>query len=338
MGSRFSNLKWLLFLAGAAAAAVSSAQAQAEMKAGQSISFSSPTNSDVSSDASSLSAKKPDLPDLPNELRAPSSFNSEAMFATPPQSFAPSVSPAQGERLKKLLDDRNNWALMTPEEILGVDTPEKIFQIPERDAAGQEKNQTAVDRYYLRQDQAQTAGVAGHDYKAGDQNRQPDAGAFNPVSSRLGNSGQILNQPPVVAPGNGILNGQNDDSSWSKLFGSSQPSPAPDPAQLAAMNRFKQLLQPSPSPATMTTPSSGDASPYSSRQKWPNDVFGQPAAGAASVSYTPLSSGIGKASGLTALGAAQNNLQPPAPPAWAPKPAPWLSKTPQPFVVPQQKF
>ncbi|HEY1719546.1 MAG TPA: hypothetical protein VGH42_14795 [Verrucomicrobiae bacterium] len=328
MGSRFSNLKCFLLLVGAMAA-VSSAQAQA----GQSISFSSPANSDGSSDASSLSAKTTDLPDLPNELRAPPSFNSEDIPATP-QSFAPAASPAQGERLKKLLDDRSNWALMTPEEILGVDTPEKILQVSGRDAAGQKKNPTAVDRYYQRQDQAQTSGSKGYDYKARDQN---EADAFNPVSSRLGNSGQILNQPPVIAPENGILGGQSDDSGWSKLFGSSQQPPVSDPAQQAAADRFKQLLEPSHTP-TMTTPSSGDTtSPYSLRQTFPNDGFGQTPATAASVSYTPLSSGIGTASGLTALGA-QNNLKPAAPPPWAPKPAPWLSKTPQPFVVPQQKF
>jgi hypothetical protein len=329
MVPRFSNLKRLLLLGGVVAA-VSSAQAQE----GQSISFSSPANSDVSSDASSLSAKKPDLTDLPDALRAPSSFNSEAMSVPMPQSFAPAISPAQDERLKTMLDDRNNWALMTPEEILGVETPETILKIQERDADGQGKNLAAVDRYYQRQGQAQTAGVKGYDQKTSDQNRQPDAEAFNPVSSQLGNSGRILNQPSVIAPDDGTLGGQNDDSSWSKLFGSSQPVPAPNPAQPAAVDRFRQLLEPSPSSATVTTPSSGNASPYSSR---PNDVFGQPAANAASVSYTPLSSGIGTASGLTAPGA-QNNLKPAAPPAWAPKPAPWLSKTPQPFVVPQQKF
>lgn len=335
MGSRFSNLKWLLVLAGAVAMCPS-VQAQAAKVAGQPISFSSPADSDVPSDVS-LVPKSPDLSGLPDALRAPASLNSDANST--PSSFVPTrISPAQVDRLKTMLDARNNWASSTPEQILGVDTQKKNPQIPGRDASGQGQKQSAVDGFYQRQNQAQTAGVNGYDYKTGDQKRQADDGALNLVSSQLGNSGQILNQPQVIAPDSGLLGAQNDDSSWSKLFGSSQQASAPDPAQQAAMERFKQLLQPSPPPTTMTSPSSGEAN--SSSAFAPRDYrFGQSAVNPPAATYTPLSSGIGTASGLTALGASQNNWKPAAPPAWAPKPAPWLSKEPpQDFVVPKQKF
>ena len=226
---------------------------------------------------------------------------------------------------------------MTPEQILGVDTQKKNLRSPGRDDDGQEQKLSAVDRYNQRQNQARTAEVNGYDYKAGDQNRQTDAGAPDLLSSRLENSGQILNQPPVVAPDSGLLGSQNDDSGWSKLFGSSQQASAPDPAQQTAMDRFKQLLQPSHPSATMTMPSSGDAT--SSSAFAPRDYrFGQSPVNPSAGSYAPLSSGIGTASGLTALGASQSNWNPAEPPAWAPKPAPWLSKEPQDFVVPKQKF
>lgn len=335
MGSRFSNLKWLLVLAGAVGVSPS-VQAQAAKVAGQPISFSSPANSDAPSDVS-LVPKSPDLSGLPDELRVPASLNSDAN-STPP-SFVPArISPAQVDRLKTMLDDRNNWALMTPEQILGVDTQKKNLLTSGRAAAGQEQKLSAVDRYNQRQNQEQTAKVNGYDNKSGDQNRQTDAGAPDFVSGRFGNSWQILNQPPVIAPDNGLLGSQNEDSSLSKLFGSSQQASVPDPAQLAAMDRFKQLLQPSPPPATLTSPSSGD--PNSSSAFGSRDYhFGQSPQNPSAATYTPLSSGIGTASGLTALGAVQNNWKPAAPPAWAPKPAPWLSKAPpQDFVVPKQKF
>jgi hypothetical protein len=331
---RFSNLKWLLFLASASAAVP--VQAQDAKSAGQPISFSSPANSDAVPDVS-LVPKSPDLSGLPDALLVPKSLNSDAN-STPPSFVPRTVSPAQVDQLKTMLDDRKNWSLMTPEEILGVDTPEKILQIPRRDAAGQEQKLSAVDRYNQRRNQTQTPGVNGYDDNANNQDRRTDAGAINPVGSRLGNSSAGIWDQPVIAPENGILGGQNGDSSWSKLFGSSQQSSDPDPAQLAAMDRFKQLLQPSPSPATMTTPSSGDAAsatPYYA----PRDYrFGQSAANPSAASYTSLSSGIVTASGLKTPGAVQNNSQPAAPPAWVPKPAPWLSKMPQDFVVPKQKF
>jgi hypothetical protein len=331
---RFSNLKWLLILAGVAAAAQFS-QAQVEKVAGQPISFSSPASSDAPSDVS-LVPKSPDLSGLPDSLRAPQSLGSDA-DSTPPSFVPATISPSQVDKLKTILDDRKNWELMTPEEILGVETPEKILQISKRDAAGQEQKLSAVDRYNQRRDQAQAPGVNGYDDNADTQNRRMDSGAINSASSRLENSGAILGQP-AIAPENGIFGGQNDDSSWSKLFGPSHPSSDPDPAQLAAMERFKQLLQPSPSRATMTTPSSGDAASAASYA--PRDYhFGQPVPNPPAGSFTPLSSGIGTASVLTALGAAQNDWKPAEPPPWAPKPAPWLSKAPpQDFVVPKQKF
>jgi hypothetical protein len=314
------------------------------MKTGQAISISAPDNNEVSAGAPSLSAKAPVVADLPSELRAPASYNSQdftADFTAPPQAFVPAVSAAQSQRLKTMLDARNNWALETPEQILGVETPEKILNIPDRDAAGQQKNLTAVDRYYQRMNQTQAdAFRAGDENNAGQSNQQDaeknsrvDADIFNPANGRLGASGQILNQPTVAAPDNSILAGQGDESSWSKLFGSSQPSSAPDPAQLAAMNRFKQLLQPNASAA----PTPADSSTYSPYA--PRDYrHGQPAANQLAISFAPLSSGIGTPSGLSVRGGSQNNWKPPAPPAWAPKPAPWLSKKPQDFVVPKQIF
>jgi hypothetical protein len=333
MSPRFSNLKCLLLLA-VAVVAVSSAQAQDNKVAGQPISFSSPVNSDAPSDVS-LAPKSPDLSGLPDALRAPASFN-PADISEPSPVFAPPVSPAQSQQFKSMLDKRNNWALMTPAEILGVETPEKILQVSDRDTDGRQKTQSVVDRYYQRQDQPQTADENGNDYKTGGQNRQTDADKLTPAGSRYGDLGQLLNRSAVIAPGNGLLGGQNNDSGWSKLFDSSQPAAAvSDSAQQSSMSRFKQLLQPSPS--SETTPSSGDvnSSPYSKRDYG----FDPTAVNPPAASYTPLTSRIGTASGLTALGAnTQDDLKPAAPPAWAPKPAPWLSKTPQPFVVPQQKF
>lgn len=323
---RFPNLNWLLLLAVVAAASV---QAQDANSAGEPISFSSPAKGDAGSDGS-LDPKSPDVSGLPDSLRAPKSLNSDDNSAPP--AFVPTkVSPAQVNRLKTIQDDRKNWALLTPEEILGVHAPQNTLNNTKSDAAGQDEKSSAVDRYNQRQKQAQTLGTSD---SANDSGHQTDAGAINSEVGRLGNSGSIFDQP-VIAPETAVLGAQNYDSSWSKLFGSSQQPSGPDPAQLAAMNRFKQLLQPSqPAPIKTSSGNSTSASPYAPR----DDHFGREDANSSINTYTPLASGIVTASGVTSLGAAQNNSQPAPPPAWAPKPPPWLSKTPQPFVIPQQKF
>ena len=100
-----------------------------------------------------LSPKPPESLDLGDAVQAPT-----IQF----QRFAPGRAAAIGRAnglirpsraAQDLLDRRNNWMLLTPAEILGQVTPEKMLGIPERDAFGQRKYSTALERYTERQNQ-----------------------------------------------------------------------------------------------------------------------------------------------------------------------------------------
>ncbi len=63
--------------------------------------------------------------------------------------------------MQQLLNDRKNWIFMTPEEILGTSTTEKMLQPPERDAFGKEKNPTQLERFLQRESQARNGMTNG---------------------------------------------------------------------------------------------------------------------------------------------------------------------------------
>ena len=95
--------------------------------------------------------------------------------------------------MQDLSDRRKNWILLTPAEILGATTPEKILGIQEHDAAGQPKNSTAMERYTERQNQMLLANTNA--FQNGDsspawdfsRNRRNLSDIFNPINGGLEN-------------------------------------------------------------------------------------------------------------------------------------------------------
>ena len=137
MGFSFANLTRWLFFAGVALAVANAAGAQpAGRRLGQPILFSSVDDDGVSSNMPSLAPKPPGMLDLANAVQSPDA-HSEATsqtesLPTPP----PSISPAQAQQMQRHLDERNNWALRTPEQNLDLPTQKKILGIQDRDAFG----------------------------------------------------------------------------------------------------------------------------------------------------------------------------------------------------------
>jgi len=320
----------------AAGAMIFSAGAQSSS---QPILFSAPAGDDA---AASASSRTPEQPNLANELQAPSdafNFNAAPGDAPLPQP----MQPAANARLRQALNERKNWTLMTPEEIMGVTTPEKMLGLRERDTGGQEKNLTPLERYWERQQQSKTA--ATNDDQTGDLatrwdfsgniEDRPGASAMDNLSP--GNSRSFLNGLFNAAPDN---NAVARTSVWQK-FQNGTPATAPNLAQQAAMERFRQLLNPSPPSASAVTRSSGTLFPLPQMAP-PSPYWQQPLVfvNPIGASFTPLNSWIGRPAGLTPLPGitGQNNLQPAPPPSWTPQPAPWLSQAPQPFAIPQRKF
>ena len=327
--------------------AVFSAQVQyAPLQAGQAILFSSPINDPVGSNAPSLSLKPLESPEFGNssQITLPLDLNGPPV-AVPPLPGSRTISPAEQAKLQDLSDRRRNWILLTPAEILGATTPEKILGIQEHDAAGQPKNLTAWERYAERQNQKLSANTNAFRY--GDsssawnasRNRRDPFDVFISGSGGSGNAASMANPLFDSETDNRTLAGRSQNSGESKLFGSPTPLPAPNAAQQMSLERFKQLLGSSASPALAATPSANDKL-FSQPGMSPDVKAGQSSLNPMGASFAPLNSGIGKPADLPtlprSLGLSYTSSRPAA--AWVPQPPPWMSPDPQPLAVPQRRF
>jgi hypothetical protein len=293
-----------------------------------------------------LSPKPLESPDFKNgsEMSSPFDLNGPP-DAAPPLSGPLTISPTEQAQMQDLSDRRKNWILMTPAEILGATTPEKILGIREYDAAGQPKNLTALERYTERQNQMLSAKSNafqnGNSSSVWDfsQSRRDPSGVFNSINSGLENPALMANPLLNSKPDDGILARQSQNGDRSKLFDSPTPLPATDAAQQMNMERFRQLLGSSPSPAPAATPSSNDKM-FSQPDTSPDINLGQSSLNPMGASFAPLNSGVGKPASLPTLpsawGLSYTSSRPAA--AWAPQPPPWMSPDQQPFAVPQRKF
>jgi hypothetical protein len=340
MNFRPANVS-LPLLAGACMAVALSIEAQQPgTNAAQSIIFSSPDNGGTSSNLASHI----------DQFSSPLNFQDNFQSASPVPTFdnpSTTPSPASGEeqQRQRRIERRRDWVLMTPAEILGVTTPEKVLKIQERDAAGQPKNLTPLERYNERQ-QAKNAKtndsyLSNHPMPSGnfwsDKNNHTNAVSFNPSDNGLKNlRSTLFNNSPNTALNNDFF--ANPGAVWSRLVDLPAPSPAPNLVQQADMDQFRQLLEPSSPPigATTLTPGGTTFSP----QTLPASGFTQPLVSPAGASFAPLSSGIGKPAGLESLPGVtgQAGSQSAFTPSLLPQAPPWMSPTPQPFVVPQRKF
>jgi hypothetical protein len=314
----------------------------AAQQSGQSIIFSSPQNDDIQSVTPSL--VQPALPSsLPSAMQAPVSpfsyNNIPENFATLP---SPQANSAQQQRMKKMLDDRKNWTLMTPEEMFGVTTTGKPL---ERDALGHEKNQTQLERYLDRENRAPTGRT--NSWQADRPNSPWDMShaqgrttPFDLQRNETVDASQNFNRLFNGQQSSDVPANRNGTVSWDTFNPPTPQAPVkPNLEQQAAMERFRQLLQ--PSPALGMEPSLKDGfSPASKPIVDPNITRPDFVVNPSGASFTPLVSGLGKPAGLTPLpGVSTTHLSPPAvTPSWAPAPPPWTSQAPQPFATPQWKF
>jgi len=334
----------LLFLAGACMAVALPMEAQQPAtNAGQSIIFSSPDNGGVSSNLASHA----------DQFSSPLNFQDNFKSASSVPTFdnplaATPLVPDEGQQLQRRLERRKDWVFMTPAEILGVTTPEKILQIQERDAAGQPKNLTPIERYNERQQtkNARTNDSYFPDHSMpprnflGDRNNHTNAVSLNPADNSLKNlRSTLFNNSLNAAPDNDFFANPAEGSVWSKLADFPAGPPAPDPVQQADMDQFRQLLERGFSPAPATTLAPGGTTFFQPQTPLASGST-RSLANPAGASFTPLSSGIGKPVGLESLPGVtgQAGSQSAFTPSLAPQPPPWMSQTPQPFVVPQRKF
>jgi len=319
----------------------------------RSIIFSTPKSDDTPSVTPSLAPQNSQLPVLPDSLQAP---DPALHFQAPndlPSAPPAAVNPLQARRMKQMLEDRKNWAQMTPEQILGTTPADELLQPSDRDALGGKKNAMPLDRYSDRENNLR-GGFTNNWQNSRDNspwNLSRDRNDLNPSApgrDSMMDAAQRLNEYLNNRRFGDAAVNRND-----KNFGGNSFSPSPvqktaksemdrlaEIDRLAGMDRFRQLLNPSLAPATE---SASDSKYFSAAKTDPvvDPFLTQPdylpnPAGAA---FKPLTTGIGKPTGLTPLpGIVMPGTVPATIPAWAPHPAPWLLLGPQPFVTPQRKF
>ncbi len=196
---------------------------------------------------------------------------------------------------------------MTPAEILGVSTPQKLMGIPERDASGNRTDLTPQERYIERLGRTQPAYTNGFSpgnttlsWKTGVGKDNPSVwDTPNPLDGNVGNSANLLNRflnnAPNINNNNNSADNQNNDSSWSKLMGSPKSLTDFSPAQRTAMDQFKELLNPTPAPVIIKPLAT------SNPKTQPILGFSSPLANPIGGSVTPVRSGVGLPSVLPTL-------------------------------------
>ena len=128
---------------------------------------------------------------------------------TPPApSRAPMLSRAEAQRLQELQDKRENWALLTPEEILGMDSSRNTLRTPEQEARRWSKKPDRRRAFF-----AETAAIASGGHQrygdnslsswdfSGNPGGSTNGDSLNPVRFGLPTTAQILdrffNNPPA---------------------------------------------------------------------------------------------------------------------------------------------
>jgi hypothetical protein len=320
----------------------------------QAIHFSKPSDQDPAVTAGAF--EHPASHANPNAFNAPSplfgafgsSPDNNAMSRGAP---APVFSNPNAALWQKALQDRKNWALMTPEQILGIPTPESILGVAnQRDDAKLSPEQRYLNR---REEEAQAAATNGA--------RSSISSAPSSVWANIDTSAegfqQTDNKNEVMAPNGrqtmpqlvqnrGAFFNQSAPSSagaaspansiWSSAFQSPDPTPKSTPEQLAGMEKFRALLE-SPPPQPLALPDSYSA-PAAAKVVDPF-LQAQPA------SYNPsgsspaaMESGISRPVGITPLSGI-TGLRPIADkPTSLVQPPPWMSQTPKIGTLPQRQF
>lgn len=339
-----------LLTAALSAMLLSAAAQNGAPPANKPIIFSAPAGDDIASNSPSLFPRPANRPGFASDLRAPVSVFSiqSPPLLSPPPARAPAVSRAEARRLQKAMEDRENWALLTPAEILGLDNAGETPRTAGQTAGGSPRDLSVVERYLARQRQ-ERAGVT-NDYSdnpssdlafAAKAEGTTNGSSLNPM--RLGWPAQILNRFFDDAPADNPFTRQKENRSagWLPSLGPPPQSAAPTPEQLAERERFKQLLEPGWYADMPAKPPPGGRFSSSLQPAFGTITEPTPRVNSVGASFAPLSGGIGRPQGLSPLPGITspvNSQSPASVSSGGPQPPPWLLQTPQPFTVPQRKF
>jgi hypothetical protein len=309
----------------------------------QAIQFTKPVDADPASKANSF------LPDNSHHLSA-KDFNApsplfgsasptadfDILPGSPPPVFLPNAAQWQ-----KYMDQKKNWALLTPGEILGIPTPEKILGItdPLDDPA------ISLEERYLRRQGQQSEMSASNSLRRAEsplwhsdiagENLFGTTGENARYTGVLMVSGMSRNAGVFIAgtpdPGQGVNPIQKTVSAWASPFESPPPLPKPTPKQLAGMDRFRAIMA---GPAPEIMPAVGGELAHAPDPNMQATPFFNPAGQA----VAPLSSGLIKPTGITPLSGVTGPQPQPKKAAPVVQPPPWLQNPLQSGNLPQRQY
>ncbi len=320
----------------------------ASAPAQQTIQFTKPVDQDLSGTANAFmptTARR----NSAGAFNAPSPLfgekNSAANFDILPGGPNPgAVSPASAEQWRKFLDGKKNWMLMTPEEVMGIPTPEKILGLTD---PKEDPKMSAEERFLQRQERLSSSGATNgfHHPDAPSWSGDAETSLFRPADANtrfaqtlggtIPGADKTLNPLFNPNPNSPPDIGQKAGSVWANPFGMAEPLPKPTPDQLAGMDRFRALMEPSvpekaPEPARFALPLVATPDP---------NLQALPAYNPAGRSFSALESGIGRPMGLTPLpGLTGPRPVPAKKSASLVQPPPWLSDGPQPLAPVPRTF
>jgi hypothetical protein len=197
-------------------------------------------------------------PTAPHPYKSPATTSANSRVAPlMPRPQQPVLSREQQE----LLDRRRNWVFMTPEDYASPTGKEE--KDPAKPESDQEKNMTAMERYFQRLNASQQAAVTN---QSGKMNGDRLGGSDNLLNNPSRNTESMFGQSPFAAnpqagvfqsPQNGDLRNVFDSDNGQKM-------PSPEEVRVQAeqkthMDSFKQLwnIDQAPTATPVTTPASG---------------------------------------------------------------------------------
>ncbi|MDR3378045.1 MAG: hypothetical protein P4M10_05120 [Verrucomicrobiae bacterium] len=276
---------------------------------------------------------------LPSALSAPVSlFHSRGpAFDDLPGGSQPVILNDNSTQWKNFLNQRKNWSLLTPKEILSVPTPESILGLPD---AQDELGLSVEQRYLQRRDhESQMAATNGPGRSDSGSDRDSLLLRNPDDDRRLGRSlsspgAETVDAMKTIKPFDNLptsADRNQADSLWGGPLSGQVIDPKQTPDQLAGMERFRAMMDPA-TPATKSANSSMASSAGLGSDAKSHSLDGKSSAHA----YTSVQDTSLKPTTLMLFGQ-------PLPPAPAKKvswvqPPPWLSQTPQSTTLPQRQF
>src|SRR5262249_13364114 len=142
------------------------ADAQQPTRRAPKIEFTEPgTTTTTTTNAAEAAPKK--SPSKLNEkaVRKPLDFYDleDSFSGVPAPGSRTRLTPPQSKPEREQMERKKNWVFNTPEEALGVATPEDMLEVPEFEANGEAKKmKSSLERYLLREEKARTEAGTNH--------------------------------------------------------------------------------------------------------------------------------------------------------------------------------